>query len=306
MALSLTKKLENNTSNKNSLRFFKEFFVLFLLPFISFSQWNPSNPTIPAPGDCISSYRICDATQTYNFELLNAGVIDDANGSLGIPGLNKSTPTSFESKSCFIEFTPQYSGQFGLSVCPESTEDLTLILFHNPNCSDLQTGNYSLATFGGTFQTPDACKGLGLNPNTGNAESYVPFVNIIAGDSYKLFVSVDWYTQPGTHKFTLSFQGTAVTTHPDLFSYPNCNLSNETPTIVENYVSVFPNPFTDVITITSPLVFEKLAMYDVLGKLVHEQNYQTQIQVKNLSKGIYFLHLIDAEGKKVIKKVVKE
>lgn len=58
-------------------------FLLFV-PIFSFSQWNPSNPSIPAPGDCVSAYRICDATQTYNFELIDAGVIDDANGSLNI------------------------------------------------------------------------------------------------------------------------------------------------------------------------------------------------------------------------------
>lgn len=282
--------------------------IFMLVPCFLFSQWNSSNPTMPAPGDCVSAYRICDATQTYNFELLNAGVIDDANGSLNIPGMNKTQPTQMESKSGFIIFTPQYSGQFGLNICPESYEDLSFLLLQNPNCNDLQTGNYSIISqVGIPLTAPDACTGIGLHPITNiMGNDYSPYVNIIAGNTYVIFVSVEWYTQPGTHKFTLSFTGNVVTSHPDLFNYPGCTMSAEEPIKVEEYVSVYPNPFTDSFTISSPIAFEKMELYDVLGKQIHAQNYATTISVKNLNQGVYFLHLINAEGKKVVAKIVKE
>ena len=286
----------------------KKYLLLFFFVTQINAQWNPSNSTIPAPGDCVSAYRICDATQTYNFELLNAGVIDDANGMLGIPGLNKSTPTTFESKSCFIEFIPQYSGQFGLSICPETHEDLSIILFQNPDCSALQTGNYSISTQANAPINPtDACTGFGLNPYSGvQANDYDPYVNVFAGNTYMIFVSVEWYTQPGTHKFTLSFQGAVVTAHPDLFDITNCNLATEEFVTNDDIVTISPNPFATSFTINTLLTFEKLALYDVTGKLVHTQNYQNKVEIKNLSQGVYILHLIDNEGYKVVKKLVKE
>lgn len=306
----LLKKLENNFTNKNSLRFFREFYVLFCLPLIGVAQWNPSNPTIPAPGDCVSAYRICDATQTYNFELIDAGVIDDANGSLNIPGMNKTQPTQMESKSGFIIFTAQYSGQFGLNICPESYEDLSFILLQNPDCTALQTGNYSLTSqVGVPIDTPQACTGLGVDPFNGGegTNGYYPFyINLVAGSTYIIFVSVEWYTQPGTHKFTLSFQGQVVLDHPDVFNHPECTMSAEDQVKNEDYVLVYPNPFSDSFTISSPLSFEKIELYDVTGKRIFEQEFKTTIKLVNVSQGIYFLHLIDNEGKKMVKKLVKE
>mgnify|MGYP001793920944 CR=1 FL=1 len=109
--------------------------ILFFHRLFCIAPWNPTNPLIDSPADCPIAYRICDVAQTYNFQLVDAGTIDDAHGSLVISGLNQSSPTQFDSKSAWILFTPQYSGEFGFSICPETVEVLSFLLLQNPDCS---------------------------------------------------------------------------------------------------------------------------------------------------------------------------
>ncbi len=316
MVQSLARKLKSNNlfslfplQHRGNRRIFVKLnsfqLLLFLLPIISFAQWNPANPLIPAQGDCVTAYRICDVSQTYNFELIDDGIIDDANGSLGIPGMNKTQPTQMESKSGFIIFTPQFSGEFGLSVCPESNEDLSFLLFQNPNCGDLQTGNYTIITQVDIPQNAsEYCTGIGKNPNTGTqTNGHDPYINIVAGNAYILFVSVEWHTQPGTHRFTLSFQGSVVTAHPDLFNYPGCTMSTQE--FIKDNTKVFPNPFTNRLRIESETNFKTMVLYDVLGKQIINQPFVNEVNTSTLSQGVYFLHLIDNEGTKVVKKVIK-
>ncbi|MEN9489511.1 MAG: hypothetical protein RL494_1776 [Bacteroidota bacterium] len=283
---------------------------LFLFLFftnLAFAQWTPGNPLINAPADCPIAYRICDVTQSYNFALIDDGLIDDAHGSLGIPGLNRSSLTQFESKSAFIVFTPQYSGQFGLRICPETLEDLAFLLFENPNCNDLETGAYSIVTQGGMIinDPTTACTGIGINPDTGTTGGdWDDYINVIAGNTYKLFVSLEAFSQPGTHRFTLSFLGAVVIAHLDLFNYVGCTMS--TNDFIKDNTSVYPNPFTNVLQIKSDTAFKKLELYDVLGKQIISQVFSNQLDTSNLNQGLYFLKLYTEDGEVVVKKVVKE
>ena len=281
--------------------------LLFFQSMICLAQWVPSNPLVNAAADCPIAYNICDVTKSYNFALIDDGLIDDAHGSLGIPGLARSSPTKFESRSAFFVFKPKYSGQFGLSVCPETVEDLEMLLFLNPNCSDLETGAYSIVTNGKLVSDlTSGCMGLGINPNTGSGGGdWDPYINIIAGNTYVLFVTPAYYLQSGTHRFTLSFQGAVVAAHPDLFSYPGCTLStNEF--VKNNDVKVFPNPFTNNLQIESEVLFETMSLYDVLGKQIVSQKFSKELNTCNLAQGMYFLRLETEEGEVVMKKVVKE
>ena len=282
---------------------------LFLFLFftnIAFAQWTPTNPLINAPADCPIAYRICDATESYNFALIDGGLIDDAHGSLIIPGLNRSSPAQFESKSAFIVFTPQYSGQFGLSICPETVEDLAFLLFENPNCANLETGIYSIVTQGAVpSDSSNGCTGIGNNPITGlQGGDWDNHVNIIAGNTYMLFVSLENISQPGTHKFTLSFQGNVVTANPDLFNYTGCMMS--TNDFIKDNTYVFPNPFTNILQIESDTVFQKLELYDMLGKQIISQNFVNELNTANLAIGVYLLRLYTEDGVVVVKKVIKE
>lgn len=69
----------------------------------------------------------------------------------------------------------------------------------------------------------------------------------------------------------------------------------------ESSFSIYPNPTTDYFTILIPNLKEEkeFEMYDVTGRLVLKQtliNHETQINVSNLAKGLYYTNL----GKKLI------
>ena len=69
----------------------------------------------------------------------------------------------------------------------------------------------------------------------------------------------------------------------------------------------FPNPNNDLLTVSSDLIMNKIELRDEVGRLVfveENNNFETQISMISLPKGIYFLRVI-SEGKSGVKKVVK-
>ncbi len=73
-------------------------------------------------------------------------------------------------------------------------------------------------------------------------------------------------------------------------------------------LSVYPNPFSSVLTIRSDLKTEgTVALMDVAGKIIYSQqvnDMQTVLDVHDLPNGIYFLELSSA-GQKTVKKLIK-
>lgn len=267
------------------------------------AQWNPSAPFYTPAEDCPVAMRICDATQEYNFELVSWGSIDDAHGSLNIPGLAQSDFTRFESKVCWIKFTPQYSGQLGMDVCRETLENLQYEMFTNPDCNFIEMGLYNTSNTNAFSST--ICSGYGLDsPNNVVTGSYLPYVNVIAGNTYVFLILTRFVLQTGSHKVTLKFTGPVVTAHPDLFNHPECTMS--TPAFEGITATVFPNPFTNSLQIESNTTFKTMELYDVLGKQIFNQNFENQINTSKLAQGIYFLHLITEDGEVLVKKVVKK
>lgn len=103
---------------------------------------------------------------------------------------------------------------------------------------------------------------------------------------------------------TLTFQGSVVTAHPDLFNYPGCVMATQE--FVKDNTSIYPNPFTNTLNIKSDINFKTMALYDVLGKQIIQQPFVNELNTSALLQGVYLLHLIDSEGTKVVKKVVRE
>jgi hypothetical protein len=316
MVRLLVKKLKSNFTKTNSLWLHKEFCVLLLLPFVGIAQWNPTNPLLTSPEDCPVAMRLCDATREYNFQLAGDGLIDDAQGNLDLVWLSQTSPTQFESKICFVKFTPQYSGDLQLVICPETSERLQWQLWKNYDCSLLPVFNNPSLTPSykdnlGVWASDMGCTGIGYPNNPYNptlqSPSFLPYSEpLIAGVNYLLVIHTKVYNQTGTHRFTLKFTGPVVQDHPDVFNHPECSMATEELVKIEDYIEVYPNPFTNKLTIQSPLHFDTINLYDVTGKLILTQEYQTTIEVKGISQGVYFLHLIDNEGAKVVKKVVRE
>ncbi|ARV14483.1 T9SS type A sorting domain-containing protein [Polaribacter sp. SA4-12] len=71
---------------------------------------------------------------------------------------------------------------------------------------------------------------------------------------------------------------------------------------VKEVVSVFPNPMQNTLSVRSIAPIKNIRAYDVLGKLVLETK-ERNINVNNLSAGIYFFQIHTEKGMKIIKTV---
>ncbi len=279
-------------------------YLILLIGLNAFAQ------TINAPGDCIDAYTLCNASASYNFQLVDAGIIDDFHGTLNISGIAQTNFNQLESKSAWIKFKPKYSGQFGLRICPETVEKYNFMLCLNPNCGDIETSNYTIVVQGNPeIQEPIyGCTGIGQDPNTfGNPSSDFPspLINLLANQNYLLFVTTKIFNQAGSHRFNLTFQGSAVNDHPDLFENAACQLSNNE-FVVKNNVSIYPNPFNEKININSNIALEKTEIYDLLGKNVYSSNYKNEIDTSFLQTGIYVIKLYSADNEVFVRRIVKK
>ena len=70
-------------------------------------------------------------------------------------------------------------------------------------------------------------------------------------------------------------------------------------------ISIYPNPTNDKLFIQGLSSISKVSIYNVLGKLVLTQTISKEIDVKQLSKGVYILKIID-EQKETVLKFIKD
>ena len=74
---------------------------------------------------------------------------------------------------------------------------------------------------------------------------------------------------------------------------------------IKEPTQVYPNPFTNVLQIASNIAFKTMALYDLTGKQIINQDFVKEINTANLAKGFYLLRLITDDGDVVVKKVIK-
>lgn len=84
------------------------------------------------------------------------------------------------------------------------------------------------------------------------------------------------------------------------------------PDIESNVVHIFPNPFSNQLTIHSELISAPfdLVIYDLLGKeiLVHKDSEggEVRLDMTKLTPGSYFLKIVAEDGSVVIKRLIKQ
>jgi hypothetical protein len=91
---------------------------------------------------------------------------------------------------------------------------------------------------------------------------------------------------------------------------PSSVLILPTPTSVnsfenDNEVIIFPNPASDLITVSSLYPIDDMKIISIDSKEIQLDKSQNTINVSTLSPGLYCL-LIESKGKQIIKKFVKK
>ncbi len=73
-------------------------------------------------------------------------------------------------------------------------------------------------------------------------------------------------------------------------------------------ITMYPNPASDKIYVQANSQIEKISVYDLLGRSVLETSpfaLKTELNIENLNNGMY-IAVISSEGKKSVKKIMKE
>ncbi|MBW8049849.1 MAG: T9SS type A sorting domain-containing protein [Cytophagales bacterium] len=69
-------------------------------------------------------------------------------------------------------------------------------------------------------------------------------------------------------------------------------------------IRIFPNPSDEIVHIENKNTeADKIEIHNILGEKVYESKYKSMLNISELSKGIYFLEILDKDG--VILKNVK-
>lgn len=121
--------------------------------------------------------------------------------------------------------------------------------------------------------------------------------------SYYVWNIADVYNMNGQWKWQATYQGKTVVHN---FSVGTLSVEDE----AFQATSIYPNPFNEIINIKSNSPIRKFSIVDILGKTVMFQKNDTdnitEISLKALSKGLYFLTLESNTNQKKIIKLIKE
>lgn len=75
----------------------------------------------------------------------------------------------------------------------------------------------------------------------------------------------------------------------------------------KNDVTLYPNPFTDIITISGDVPLQSVVIYDASGKMAKEiRGSEKTISLHNLSSGMYMIKLIMKNGSSKTIKAIKK
>lgn len=83
-------------------------------------------------------------------------------------------------------------------------------------------------------------------------------------------------------------------------------LSNDSFSMDNENIKIFPNPSSNLIQITTNSKIDKITLFDTLGKEVLTQTQNNnEVNIEKLSKGLYIVEIF-SKNEKVYKKMIKE
>jgi hypothetical protein len=75
--------------------------------------------------------------------------------------------------------------------------------------------------------------------------------------------------------------------------------------LMDNFVSVYPNPVSDIINIKTNLEIVKVELFDILGKQVLNAEVTNQLKINQFKAGVYFLKVHTANNS-ITRKIIIE
>ena len=72
----------------------------------------------------------------------------------------------------------------------------------------------------------------------------------------------------------------------------------------EKGLRLYPNPVSQVLHIEGDFENGQVSLYDIVGRKVYQGEYQHEISVSDLNDGLYFIHIVTAEGQVINQKFI--
>lgn len=216
----------------------------------------------------------------------------------------------FETQAFSVQYTYFHDVYIGLNNTPANLQFRGRI---EKNNSYVGVG-YTVAGKGFNYYNNWIKVEIFIDYTTNTIHYYVPgyvyraekFNNIEQPDQVVVRDSFHAIGSPLTPALSTKMDNMKITAIPTLPSYI-LNIDE----ILASKFNVFPNPVTDVVTITNNenIGVQQIEVYDVSGKNVKSQNYnhenEIQLNISDLAAGTYMFHVKTNQGT-AVKKVVKK
>jgi CubicO group peptidase (beta-lactamase class C family) len=93
----------------------------------------------------------------------------------------------------------------------------------------------------------------------------------------------------------------------DIYNFLNNNIKSVPETNLDNSISVYPNPTTNILNVNTTLQNFQVSVYDITGQLVLDKKNSFTLDVSELPTGLYVFKLQDLNSNKTItKKFIRE
>ncbi|WP_426275124.1 fibronectin type III domain-containing protein [Chryseobacterium sp. S-02] len=232
-----------------------------------------------------------------NFDTYNTGLITNAPcwGRLvtGIGSVN-------------INSTGAYSGSRHIMQRPLGASSMAIL----PELSNINAGTHSLK-FRAYCSTNAGVMKVGYVTNPADITSFVLIQTLnITNTSYagaSEYSVVIPNTVPATAKLAIFTDSGNLTYYWDDLSWAPTVALGVNEVSAKNDVAIYPNPFTDTISVSGDVQLQSVVVYDASGKRVKEvKGNERIISLHNLKSGMYLVKLIMKNGTfKTIKAVKK-
>lgn len=256
----------------------------------------------------VSSVLTLCALQTSlfdNFDSYNVGLITNVPCwgiiKVGNAGVNINANNAFSGTKHVLQRSISV-GDIAIAVLPglsnvnAGTNSLSFRAYCSVNTGKLEVGYVTNPTDANTFTLIQQLNitNTTYTPATGTSEYSVVVPNTVPA-SARLAI-----------RNTYAASGNAMFYYDDISWAPTVILGiNEI--LATNDVVIYPNPFTDIITVSGDIPLQSVAVYDLSGKMIQEiRGSEKTISLHDLSSGVYMIKLIMKNGTAKTIKAVKK